>query len=71
MEEARNPVYRDMTSPKDALEVEGDFEAQPLGVRGSRAWSPLTTQRSRSGGVELVDLKEDDASPSVDVDLLG
>ena len=70
MEEARNPVYRDMMSPKDALEVEGDFEAQPLGVRGSRAWSPLTTQRSRSGGVELVDLKEDDASPSVDVDLL-
>ena len=69
MEEARNPVYRDMMSPKDALEVEGDFEAQPLGVRGSRAWSPLTTQRSRSGGVELVDLKEDD-SPSADMDLL-
>ena len=67
MEEARNPVYRDVASPKDALEVEGDFEAQPLGVRGSRAWSPLTTEQSR--GVELVDLKEDD-SPSVDVDLL-
>ena len=68
MEEARNPVYRDMTSPKDAFEVEGDFEAQPLGVRGSRAWSPLTTRPS-SGGVELVDLKEDD-SPSADMDLL-
>ena len=68
MEEARNPVYRDVASPKEgALEVEGDFEAQPLGARGSRAWSPLTTEQSR--GVELVDLKEDD-SPSVDVDLL-
>merc|ERR1719198_2552531 len=67
MEEARNPVYRDVASPKGALEVEGDFEAQPLGARGPRAWAPLTTEQSR--GVELVDLKEDD-SPSVDVDLL-
>jgi hypothetical protein len=52
MEEARNPVYRDVASPKEgALEVEGDFQAQPL------SWS-RTTQQSRSGGVELVDLKE-------------
>ena len=36
----------------------------------SSVWLSLLAQPAGAGGVELVDLKEDDASPSVDVDLL-
>ena len=47
MEEARNPVYRENNRRyKDKGEVEGNFEAQPLGAFGGR--------------VELVDLKTDE-----------